>query len=158
MWVNRGMVNQMDKLGLQVSDLLMDIETLVKKWVDEHSQAELHIEEELKMLTDAFSMLEEKAKAIDPTLSKAVAADKVKQIKHFEQLGGRLMRAEKHKFEQTTNKIRKVREKLFPNGGLQERYDNFMTFYLQYGTSFLTYLIENLNPLNKEFLVILDKE
>jgi uncharacterized protein YllA (UPF0747 family) len=47
-----------------------------------------------------------------------------------------------------------MKEKLFPNGSLQERKDNFLYAYLLIGDSFIEQLIEQLNPFEQEFLVL----
>ena len=67
------------------------------------------------------------------------------------------MRAEKQKHEIALNQIRKLKEKLFPNNGLQERYDNFLNFYTRYGHDFISTLIEVLNPLREGFVVVEDE-
>ena len=64
------------------------------------------------------------------------------------------MRAEKQKHENALNQIRKLKEKLFPGNGLQERYDNFLAFYVRYGRSFFDDLIEVLDPLADGFVVV----
>jgi len=158
LWINKGNLKQMKQFDLNIPDLFTDIEDLIKKWVDANTQVDLQIHEERQMIENAYSELERKSSQIDPTLSKAVAAEKVKQLKQFEQLGGRLMRAQKQKFDQSIQKIRKIKDKLFPNGGLQERNDNFISFYLQDGPKFIETLIEHLNPLEKEFFVFEDQE
>ncbi|MCB0676906.1 MAG: bacillithiol biosynthesis BshC, partial [Saprospiraceae bacterium] len=87
----------------------------------------------------------------------AVEAERVKQIKSLEQLEGRLVRAEKQKHENAINQIRSIRDKLFPENGLQERYDNFLAYYLRYGPEFLTVLVQHLNPLEQGLIVVWDR-
>jgi len=73
------------------------------------------------------------------------------------QLEGRLIRAEKQKHEVGLNQIRSIKDKLYPNNGLQERYDNFLSLYTRYGRTFFDFLLEHLNPLEKQMLVVLDE-
>lgn len=157
LWMNQGACKQMRGFELGIRDLFIDIETLVKSWVDRHTAVDLEVDEERALIEKAYEMLEQKSKTIDPTLSKKVGAEGVRHVKQFDQLGGRLMRAQKQKFEQTISKLRKFKEKLFPGGGLQERHDNFMPYYLQSGPAFLETLINDLDPLQKEFLVFLEE-
>ena len=78
-------------------------------------------------------------------------------MKTLGQLEGRLIRAEKQKHEVGLNQIRSIKDKLYPNNGLQERYDNLLGFYLKYGRGFFDFLLEHLNPLEKKMLVVLDE-
>ena len=55
------------------------------------------------------------------------------------------------------NQMRALKEKLFPGNGLQERYDNFMGFYLKYGRGFFEVLKENLDPMESTFTVVVDR-
>jgi uncharacterized protein YllA (UPF0747 family) len=50
--------------------------------------------------------------------------------------------------------MRALKEKLFPNNGLQERHDNFLPYVLKYGDAFLAALKENLNPFEAGFVIL----
>jgi len=77
-----------------------------------------------------------------------------KQLKVIEQLESRIQRAEKKKYETSLNQIKTIREKLFPQNSLQERYENISSFYLRYGNSFIPALKENLHPLDCRFVIL----
>ncbi|CEN44076.1 hypothetical protein CCAN2_1230001 [Capnocytophaga canimorsus] len=47
-----------------------------------------------------------------------------------------------------------MQEELFPNGSLQERFNNFSLFYQEEGYDFIETLIKELNPFDFRFLVI----
>jgi bacillithiol biosynthesis cysteine-adding enzyme BshC len=157
LWLDGGSVNKLQKLDLDVMDLFEETEILIKHYITKNSDGELSLAEEKSALEKLFQTIAEKAKAIDPTLEKAVLAEGAKQIKNVEQIESRLVKAEKQKHETALNQIRSLRDKLFPGNGLQERVDNFMPFYVKYGQEFLHTLKENLNPLEKDFIVVLDK-
>ena len=77
-----------------------------------------------------------------------------RQAKAVENLEGRLRRTEKQRFETSMNQIRGLRDKLFPDNGMQERYDSFLNIYLQEGESMFDTLIEHLDPLEPGLVVI----
>ena len=81
-------------------------------------------------------------------------AEESKQSKTFEQLGSRLLRAEKHQQETQLNKIQRIREKLFPHGGLQERHENFLSFYGEYGPALIDELIKICDPWIEKFILV----
>lgn len=154
LWLDRGTTKRMQKLELSVEDLFVETEALLKQFVSNQSDNELTIQEEKKQLEDLFSSIAHKARDIDPTLAKAIEAEYTRQAKSVDNLEGRLMRAEKQKHESALNQIRKLKDKLFPNNGLQERYDNFLAFYVRNGHEFLDTLIEVLDPLEDGFVVV----
>ncbi|MFN7115588.1 MAG: bacillithiol biosynthesis cysteine-adding enzyme BshC [Saprospiraceae bacterium] len=157
LWIDNGSANRMEKLDLSVEDLFTDTETLIKHYIAKHSEGELSLAEEKTALEKLFNQIAEKAKTVDPTLEKAVLAEGAKQVKIVEQLEGRIVRAEKQKHETALNQIRALRDKFFPGNGLQERSDNFMSIYVKYGQEFFEVLKECLDPLDKNFIVIIDK-
>jgi bacillithiol biosynthesis cysteine-adding enzyme BshC len=145
---------QLAKAGLTWSDILDDYDTVVKRYLLTHSEADLTFDAELAALGGAFTALAAKAERVDPTLAKAIAAEQTKQTKAFEQLGSRLLRAEKHQQEAQLHRIQKVRERLFPNNGLQERHENFLSFYTQYGPEWIEKLIPLCDPLDNRFRLL----
>eukprot|EP00903_Cladosiphon_okamuranus_P000206 g206.t1 len=151
LWLDKGTVKKMSKLELEVEDLFVETEALLKQFVKSQTDNELTIAEEKAQLEALFTSIADKARDIDPTLAKAIEAEYTRQAKSVDNLEGRLMRAEKQKHEIALNQIRKLKEKLFPNNGLQERYDNFLNFYTRYGHDFISTLIEVLNPLHSTF-------
>jgi uncharacterized protein YllA (UPF0747 family) len=68
-----------------------------------------------------------------------------------------LLRAEKDRNEKDVQKIKKLKDKLFPNFGLQERTDNFMSLYLKNGEEFFDMLKDYLDPFNPNFIVIYEE-
>jgi len=142
------------KLGFSSKDLFSSEEKLVNDFVAAASQVEFDLSSEQDKLRELFSLIKIKAKNIDSTLEVSIEAELQKQLKVIEQLENRLQRAEKRKYETSINKIKSLREKLFPNNGLQERHDNFVPFYLKYGSAFIEALKENLHPLDSRFLIL----
>ena len=77
-----------------------------------------------------------------------------KQLSSFDSLQEKLIRIEKKKSEVAINQIAKIKNQLFPNNVLQERYDNFITYYLKDGDNFIKTLKNNLDPLSPNFVVL----
>jgi bacillithiol biosynthesis cysteine-adding enzyme BshC len=145
---------QIEKAGLTWEDLLGEYDAIVKSFLVAHSESDLHFEDEKKLIHEAYLSLANKAQRMDPTLSSAILAEEVKQSKIFEQLGSRLMRAEKQQQETNINRIKKLKDKLFPGGGLQERHDNMMSFYSLSGKILLESLVTVCDPLEEKFTIL----
>jgi bacillithiol biosynthesis cysteine-adding enzyme BshC len=142
------------KTGLTWEAFITDYDSIVKSYISKHSKADIEVTVELNLLKAAYKSLEEKANLIDPTLAKAIEAEETKQLKQFEQLGSRLIRAEKQQQDTTLKRIRKLKEKLFPQDGLQERYENFLPYYSQRGHKWLETIIETSDPFESTFTIL----
>ena len=54
------------------------------------------------------------------------------------------------------DEIKGLKEKLFPHNELQERFDNFIPYYLNYGNDFIRSLKKELTLLEKKFTVFME--
>ncbi|HZV68097.1 MAG TPA: bacillithiol biosynthesis cysteine-adding enzyme BshC [Saprospiraceae bacterium] len=145
---------QLKKLKLNVTDTFPDYDSIVKTYLRKNSQNELTYDGEMEMIKKAYDMLAAKADHIDATLATAMRAEQSKQLKQFEQLGSRLLRSEKQVQDTDLKKIQRLKEKLFPNGGLQERHENFLSFYANYGSQFTNNLVEICDPFEEKFMIL----
>ncbi len=156
-WIDKGTQKRINKLGLTSTSVFGETEGLVKAFVKNNTEGELNFSEEKKELESVFEKIKKRVEQVDPTLGKTVLAESAKQIKSLENLESRVMRAEKQKHETSLNQLRKLKEKLFPSNGLQERKDNFIPFYMKYGAAYFDVLKANFDPMEKSFVVIEEK-
>ncbi len=157
LWVDKGSVKKLAKLNLTIPDIFAEEETLVKAYVKEQADTELTLAPQKAELEQLYDGIRTIAEQVDPTLKKAVLAELAKQTKVIEQLEGRLVRAEKQKHETAIKQIRSLKQKLFPNNGLQERFDNFLSLYVRNGEAVIPTLLETLDPLDKSMKVIVEE-
>ncbi|MEM9545152.1 MAG: bacillithiol biosynthesis cysteine-adding enzyme BshC [Bacteroidota bacterium] len=155
MLINKGHLKTMNKLGFSVEDIFKDKDQLIFQFINSSSEIEVKLDEQKSQIEAAYREIADKSNAVDPSLSKAVLAEMTKQLKSIDNMESRIKRSLKSQQEVNVNKITKLKEKLFPGNGLQERYDNFLPHYLGIGESFFDVLIENLNPMERKFVCIL---
>jgi bacillithiol synthase len=153
--VNRPSGKKMEKLGLSVHDLFLDEITLKKAFVEKNSSNSLSLQSESEDFTKIFEQILQRAITIDKTLEGAVNGEKQKLLNSIENLEKRLKKAEERNQETEVNQLLALKQKLFPNGGLQERSENFLNFYLN-NPEFLTEMLEVFDPLNFSFYVVLE--
>lgn len=134
---------KISKLGLKAEDLFGDLEELIKNYVRNISGDSISLEKEKETIRNVFESLRDKVTAIDATLKGAADAELQKQLNGIENLEGKLLKASKQKQETSVSQIRKLREKVLPTGILQERYENFIPFYLKYGDGFIAEVEKN---------------
>ncbi len=154
LWLDRDSVKKLAKFGFTAPHFFEDTESLVRQYVAANLEGEVDLSEEMAQLHAIFDQIARKATVVDATLEKAVRADEVKTVGSLEQWQSRLLRTEKQKHEVTLNQLRALKEKLFPNNGLQERTDNFMPYVLKYGPVFIETLKAELQPFDAGFVVL----
>ena len=153
LWINKRNVGQMVSLDVDVYHLMQETEQLVKDYAVQKSVHEVDFTEPKQEIERAYATIVEKSIAIDGSLRKMIDAMKTNNLNGIEKLEGRLLKAMKSNQEVTLNKLRKLKESLFPGEGLQERNANFMEFYLSNGQEMLDFLVNNCDPFEKKFLV-----
>ena len=156
LFLDKGSKDRLAKLNLQLTDLTHDTDSLIKKYIGQISDTPLTLSDEKAEIEQVFSKILTQTVAIDATLEKVVLAEKTKALQSVELIASKLMKSEKQKNETSLNQIRNLTQKFFPNGGLQERFDNFLPYYLKYGETFFDVLNENLNPFEEGMVVLTD--
>ena len=150
MWMEERDLKKWRKLGLKMSDVFRSADDLYKKFILEKSNINLDLEK--KKIEDIYCDLENKTS--DISLKQSIKSEAMKQIKSLERLEKKLIKLEKEKHEISINQINKIKNKLFPNNVLQERTDNIISFYLNHGNKFIETLMEEINPLDTNFLIL----
>ena len=144
------------KLGLSAEDLFLGEDKLVERLALQAGGAALRLNGSLPDVEKLYEGFKKQAIAIDPTLEKHVDALRAQSLEKLMTLEKKMLRAEKRKFSDQRRQIRKLLEKLFPSGELQERHQNFLLFYAKWGRAFLDALLENAGAMEQEFCVLLE--
>ena len=95
---------------------------------------------------------------MDTTLETSVEAEWKKVFNEIEKLEAKLRKAEKTKHDIAVQKIKKLKEKLFPDGMLQERYENFIPYYVKYKEEFFEMLLNNGDVFDFKINVLLEEQ
>jgi len=152
--IGKNEARKMQNLNLSVLDLFGDKEEQIKTLVLEQADSEISLEQEKLELSAIFENIATRAASIDPTLKAMVLAEEKRALNSLEGVEKRMMKAEKDKHSLAINQLTGVYDKLFPEGSLQERHNNFFEFYLKHGHSFLEELFKNLDPLDFRFTIL----
>lgn len=154
LWINGSQSSKRSKLDLSVDNLFQKDNELTNFFINQNTEHEIDLASEKEELELLFKKLKQKVEQIDKSLASSVEATKVSQLKDLNKLEQRIKKSEKSKHEVGLRQVLKLQDKLFPKGSLQERKDNFIPFYLSHGRRYLDFLVENLDPLVKEFVVV----
>ena len=151
--VNQASQKRMDKLGISADELFADEVTLRRSFVERNSENSLSLAFEIDDVNEIFERILRKSVAIDQTMKGPVEAEKVKIIASLENLEKRIKKAEERNQETSVTQLLALKQKLFPDGGLQERKENFLNFYLN-DNLFITKLLAEFEPLDYRFNII----
>jgi bacillithiol biosynthesis cysteine-adding enzyme BshC len=142
------------KFGFEETNYFDSVEHLVKNFIAQHTDGDLTLAEEKQSLRELFELISIKAQKHDSTLKASTEAELQKALAALTNLENKILKAEKLKQEISLNQVKKIKEKLFPEGQLQERHANFISFYLKFGSDFIPTLKANLKPLEAEFVLL----
>ena len=147
--------NNLVKLGFNLADSFLSTEELQKIWIEKNSTSRLNLKDETRAIQAIFDQIKLNAFKIDKTLESSADSAKTRTTHLLDHIEKKLFRAEKRKHDVALKQIENVKNRLFPNGVLQERVVNIAPMYVNYGEDFLSSLIENFDPLGGDFTVLL---
>jgi uncharacterized protein YllA (UPF0747 family) len=154
LWIDDNNMAKLNKLNLESASLFSNTELMIKEYIQNNSNNHFDFTKEKEAITEMYNNISKNAALIDKTLVSSIEAELQKHLNSLSSIEEKLIRAQKKKMETTINQIRGVKSKLFPNDGLQERYDNFIPYYLKYGQEFFDILFENLQPFDGKLAII----
>jgi len=145
---------QLQKIKVSIKQMFQPEEKLVKTLIREFEQDQFaNLSEENEKLKIVFLKLMADVGHRDVGLQRYVAAELRRQENFFRSLETKLIRAGKIRHSATLYQLNKLRNSLFPNGGLQERSANILTYLFRY-PNIIDQLVSQLDPENKGFSVI----
>lgn len=153
LYINAASIKKMEKFDLTSVDIFRDVEDLKAAYLDMHGENEMNLNGEVNDLKEVYDLLINKAETIDASLKGFIAAEHAKAAKGLDNIAKRLKKSEEQKHETALNQIGALKGKLFPGGGLQERHDNFLNFYLN-NPNFIKEILEALDAFDLRMHVL----
>lgn len=148
----------MEKSGLMQQDVFRTKESLVRQAITDKQGVTWTTDRERDQIAAILKDLQVKAKHIDPTLEAAAAALVARMRRQLGSLEQKMYRAEKRKEQVLNDRLDRLKALLFPGGALQERKENFITYYLQDGFHIFEQILDAIKPFDQEFLIASLKE
>lgn len=142
------------RLDLTFKSIFKSTTALQNEYVRRHTTHRLNLRDEWMEFNAIFGKIKLRAHKIDASLAPSTDAVKARLKKAINNLEKKLLKADKRNHEEALIQIERVKEKLFPNGGLQERSENFATLYVKYGDELIKELIRHFNPLEFKFTIL----
>lgn len=155
--VDKNTQQKMKKFELSIDDLFKEGELLVKEFI-KTQQGDVNLSTTKEQLVKIYESLAETIVSIDKTLVATAEAEKQKALNGIAVVEQKINKSFKQKAETEVNQLWAVKEKIFPNGSPQERFDNFSMYYIKYGKDFIPELMNQLtyNLSDFEYTVLLE--
>ena len=157
MVVPNHILKKVKKINVSWDLLFKDKNELHKTVVLENSTKKVMLNGQINEMVALFEKIKKQAEDIDFTLLAHVEAQSVKTKTKLENIEKKFVRAEKRKHQDKIDQIDSVLDNLFPNGGLQERTDNFLNFYLE-NPNFIRQLINDFDPFDYRLHILSNGE
>jgi len=135
---------------LSISEYFRNLSAILGEKVLDHTEHELSLQDKQGSIDEIFRDIYEQATSIDPTLGQHVEAQQAKLHKVLKKMEKKFIRAEKKNHDDLVRQITAVKEYIFPDGHLQERYENFLNFY-QNDPDFIDQLMKLTDPFAYRF-------
>ncbi len=145
---------KMDKAGIPSMDIFKPEEKLMEDFIWRHSERQLNLAPQIADLRIFYNALKNISGVVDKTLEQHVDKLESQALQKLEELEKKIIRAEKKNHEDVRRKIHEIREALFPMENLQERIDNFIPWYAEYGKAFLDLIYQHCLALEQEFVIL----
>lgn len=142
------------RLNFTYKSIFKPAEVLKKEYVRVHSKHRLNLNDEWREFNSIFEKIKLRAHKIDPSLGPSTDAIQARLKTAMDRLEKKLLKADQKNFKEALDQIDLVKGKLFPDGALQERVENFGSYYVKYGDDFIQDLIAHFKPLEFKFTIL----
>jgi bacillithiol biosynthesis cysteine-adding enzyme BshC len=136
---------KLEKANVTLAELFLN-EFDLKQVVVSHSiQEEISVETHAKEIVTAFDAIAAIATTVDGSLQSWAQAEKAKVLKQIDDIEKKLRKAEERKHDETIKSVLGIRDKILPNGKLQERQESVFTFLVN-DADLIQKLYQSLDP------------
>ena len=158
MIIDKVNAQRIEKLGLESSDLFLELVDIEKKITLSLSEHDLELHAELNQLNEITERLNTIALPIDFSLSQSTESLNKRLEHQLEQFSKKLIRAQKKKLLVEISRLHNIWSMIYPMGTLQERRETLHTFIILQSQSIIVDLYIHSNSLNSEFLILQKSE
>jgi bacillithiol synthase len=133
--VDRSVKQKIDQTKFTESDFFKSEQDLIKVYM-QRNDLEFDLNEETEKMRTLYADILMRTEVIDKTISGNVNAEKQKSLNRLGRIVTKTNKALKKRSETELNRIKIVKQWLFPNGSPQERFENFSSMYIKHGPAF----------------------
>ncbi|WP_417427724.1 bacillithiol biosynthesis cysteine-adding enzyme BshC [Halpernia sp.] len=154
LWLPEKVFSKLEKLDLDITDYFNNFDLLVQEKLLNKNEILDEIKNSEETLKKQFQTLKEEAEKTDVTFYNLVEAEETRQLKSFNKMKKRLLRAEKIKNSELLNRMENLFLDIHPGKTWQERVFNFSVFYSELGKEFIEKSYAEMNVENSELIIL----
>ena len=154
LFISEKTLDKTKNLGLKLTDFFRNFASVTKEALMENNEILPLLEAKEKTLKTQFDEISAKAELTDKTFGNLVNAEKTRQLKSFERMKKRLLRAERIKQKEKLEHLENLFLKIHPGKNWQERVFNFAVFYSELGREWLQYCYEEMDVEKSELIIL----
>ncbi len=136
---------KLEKANVTIAELFLSEFDLKQVVVSRSIQEEISIQTQTAEITQAFDAIASIATVVDGSLQSWAQAEKAKVLKQIEDIEKKLRKAEERKHDDVIKSVLGIRDKVLPNGKLQERQESVFTFLVN-DEQLIEKLYQSLDP------------
>ena len=126
--LSENQIDLIDELAYSVLDLKQNIDDLTKAYVKEHSTSDISMNEEMQLFTQLKDKLTLKVESKDIGIQRFIEGELVKIENQLDKIEKKLIQNEKKSLEKSIKQIQRLKDKIYPKNGFQERFENFLHY------------------------------
>lgn len=149
-------LNRLTKAGIEVSDLQYPFEKIEQDYLRENSEI-LDFSEYGKSINTIFEQMHDQVQIYDQNSTGRLIADKNTMVNKITEWEKKLNKQIILKHETKLNQMKSAYEKIFPGQNLQERIDSCIWLIAHFGTEIISFLVQNLDPLDRQFMYLVQQ-
>ena len=154
LFLNEKTLKKIEKLDLKIPDFFKNFADLVQEQLVENHILTQLIENKKQEILLIFNDLKSQASVTDVTFKNLVLAEETRQLKSYEKMHKRLLRAEKIKQGEKLERLENLFYTVHPGKTWQERALNFSVFYGDHGRDWLQSCYDKMD-VEKSALIIM---
>ena len=146
-------VSKIGNLGLEINDFFKNFAEVTNQLLMKGNEILPLLNQQEINLKEQFLNLKQTAELTEKTFGNLVEAEQTRQLKSFERMKKRLLRAEKIKQSEKMERLENLFLKVHPGNTWQERNYNFSVFYSDLGRDWLHNCYQELEVEKSELII-----
>lgn len=149
-----GILQKISKTSFSKIDFLDSINHLESNFVNNQTSTYILNPADFITINKLLEKIKVDSSQLDQSTRTSIESEIHKITKSLEHIENKHLKSIKNKFENELVQIRKIKDQLFPNQTIQERYQNFLPYYFKHGKSYVDFLVQMYEPgENKLYLI-----
>lgn len=146
LWIGKGAAKTLFNCRLEPQDILLPFGEIKARFYTNNDITH-PAENRLANLISDYENLRQEIQGLSSDLVANVVKSINTQTKELKKWKSEVKKSVDAGQEKSIEKLQKAYNSLFPNGNFQERHDNFLTLYCNYGADLIPLLVESFDPL-----------